>query len=59
MKKGRYFKSRREYENATGQRFNPNVPSFSVTGSLAGMRKLYWGYACDVVRVGAYIYKVN
>lgn len=59
MKKGRFYKSKREYEARTGARFNPNAPSISVTGSLSGMRKLYWGYACDVVRVGAYIYKVN
>lgn len=59
MKKGRYFKSKREYEKVTGKRFSPNVPNISVTGSVTGMRKLYWGYDCDVVRVGAYIYKVN
>lgn len=60
MKKGRYFKSRREYENAGGDaRFTHNCPSIHVTGSVKGMRAHFWGYECDVVRVGSYIYKVN
>ena len=59
MERGRYFKSKREYERQTGKTFNDNVPSISVTGSVRGMRKTQWGKYCDVVRVGNYIYKVN
>ena len=28
------------------------------SGRVIGMRKLFWGYECDVVRVGSWIYKV-
>ena len=34
-------------------------PNFSATGSVAGMRKLYYGYKCDLVRYKGYYYKVN
>lgn len=27
--------------------------------SIAGMRRDFWGYKCDVVRVGQWIYKAN
>ena len=60
MKKGRYFNSLREYENANGNTHDiKNRPSIHVSGSVSGMRKLYWGYKCDVVRIGEYIYKAN
>ena len=36
-----------------------NKPSFSTTGSVAGMRKLYYGYNCDLVRYRGFYYKVN
>lgn len=57
--RGRYFKSEREYMNATGQSVSRNAPSIHYTGSVRGMRKLFWGYRCDVVRVGKYIYKAS
>lgn len=56
---GRYYKSLQEWRNAGGNGQYKDKPSISVTGSVRGMRKLYWGYKCDVVRVGAWIYKVN
>jgi len=33
-------------------------PSFSASGSVTGMRKLYYGNDAYLVRCGAYIYKV-
>ena len=57
--KGRYYKSRCEVENATGRKFNcDDHPSIHISGSVLGMRKLYWGYNCDVVRIGDWVYKV-
>lgn len=56
--KGRYFKSEKEYTVMTSKRVDRNSPNIHVSGSVRGMRKLYWGYECDVVRVGNYIYKV-
>lgn len=35
-----------------------NYPNFSVTGSVTGMRKLYYGNDALLVRCGSYIYKV-
>lgn len=55
--RGRYFKSEREYRNATGQNVSRSAPSIHYSGSVRGMRKLFWGYSCDVVRIGKYIYK--
>lgn len=57
--KGRYFKSEKEYTAMTGEKVDRNSPSVHVSGSVRGMRKLFWGYECDVVRVGEYIYKVR
>ena len=57
--RGRYYKSEKEYRNATGQNISRNAPSISCTGSVRGMRKLFWGYRCDVVRAGKYIYKAS
>lgn len=57
---GRYFNSMREYENAGGSKRDIiNKPCIHRTGSVSGMRKQFWGYACDVVRVGNWIYKVS
>lgn len=57
---GHYYSSLKQYENITGRHFNKNAcPSISITGSVRGMRELFWGYKCDVVRVGRYVYKVN
>ena len=27
--------------------------------NITGMRKLYWGYECTIVKAGAYIYKID
>lgn len=35
-----------------------NYPNFSVTGSVIGMRKLYYGQSALLVRCGRYIYRV-
>lgn len=60
MKRGRYFSSLKEYVSAGGNASDiKNYPSISVTGSVKGMRRDFWGYECDVVRVGKWIYKVN
>lgn len=59
MARGRFFRSKKEMENRIGS--VPDIlnhPSISVTGSVYGMRKLYWGFECDVVRIGSYIYKI-
>ena len=56
---GRYFKSEKEYINARGRRVDRNAPCIHVSGSVAGMRKLFWGYKCDVVHVGQWIYKMS
>lgn len=34
-------------------------PNFSKTGSVTGMRKLYYGQGSLLVRCGAYIYNVT
>ena len=36
-----------------------NAPSFSATGSVSGMRRMYYGYECDLVKYDGYYYKVN
>ena len=36
-----------------------NCPSFSVTGSVTGMRAKFYGNNALLVRCGQYIYKVN
>lgn len=56
--RGMYFKSEKEYTDARGKKVDRNSPRIHVSGSVKGMRKLFWGYECDVVRVGNYIYKV-
>jgi len=58
-KHGRYFKSKKALRNATGKAIHPNWPSIHVGGSVRGMRKLFWGDECDVVRAGNYIYRVS
>ena len=59
-RRGRYYRSLKEYMQATGKTIDrENTPSIDVTGSVYGMRKLYWGFECDVVRIGHYIYKAN
>lgn len=58
---GHYYHSLNEYERRAGMsgKYIKNNPCIHVTGSVKGMRKQFWGYQCDVVRVGNYIYKVN
>jgi hypothetical protein len=34
-------------------------PNFSVTGSIKGMRKIYYGKDALLVRKGSYIYNVT
>ena len=48
------------YMNKTQKRiYNlSQYPNFSVTGSVAGMKKLYYGKDALLVRSGAFIYKV-
>ena len=59
-RRGRYFKSYRKYRNATGQTIDrEKAPSIHCTGSVRGMRKQFWGYECDVVRIGQWIYKAS
>lgn len=59
-KRGRYFHSLREYENAGGNASGiRNAPCIHISGSVRGMRKQFWGYACDVVRVGNWVFKAN
>lgn len=36
----------------------PQYPNFSVTGSIEGMKKKYYGKNALLVRSGSYIYKV-
>ena len=47
-----YVKDRHKYRLG-------DCPSFSVTGSVTGMRKMYYGDNAILVRCGQYIYKVN
>lgn len=44
---------------AGGNKYVVNCPCIHVSGSIAGMRRNFWGYKCDVVRVGQWIYKAN
>jgi hypothetical protein len=58
---GHYYHSLKEYERRVGMsgKYIKNNPCIHVTGSVKGMRKQFWGYRCDVVKVGNYIYKVG
>ena len=47
--------SREEGERLDIDRF----PNFSVTGSITGMRKLYYRHNALLVRCGSYIYNVS
>ena len=58
-RRGRYYRSEKEYMNATGHRVPKSSPCIHISGSVRGMRKQFWGYSCDVVRVGQWIYKVS
>lgn len=58
---GHYYRSLNEYVRMVGMsgKYIKNNPCIHVTGSVKGMRKQFWGYQCDVVRIGNYIYKVD
>ena len=59
---GRYFRSKREAENAgynVSEAVLKHRASIHYTGSVSGIRKLSWGYKCDVARIGSYIYNLN
>lgn len=58
-RKGKYYKSLRSWINAGGSNDIFNCPCIHITGSVKGMRKQFWGYECDVVRIGNWIYKAN
>ena len=43
-----------------GKRVRINrFPNFYITGSVRGMKRLYYGYDCLLVRCGNYIYNVT
>ena len=43
-----------------GDRINiSQFPNFSRTGSISGMKKLYYGHDALLVRCGSYIYNVD
>lgn len=45
---------------ADGERYNINgYPSFHRTGSIAGMRRQFYGQNALLVRCGSYIYNVT
>lgn len=56
---GHYYKSLKAWINAGGSKYVVNCPCIHISGSVAGMRRDFWGYKCDVVRVGQWIYKAN
>lgn len=59
---GHYYKSAKEASRAgwnLSDEFLSRMPSMSATGSVRGMRKMFWGYDCSVVKIGAYIYKLE
>lgn len=43
-----------------GKRCNINdFPNIDISGSVTGMKKLYWGEDAKVVRCGSYYYNVT
>lgn len=45
---------------ADGERFSiDNFPNISASGSVMGMKNLYWGINALCVRCGGYIYNVT
>ena len=53
---GCYFSSAKKYFYARGKMPSTKRPCIHVSGSIRGMRKLFWGYDRDVVRSGNYYY---
>ena len=43
-----------------GERYNiSNYPNFHISGSVKGMKNLYYGKNCLLVKCGDYIYNVS
>ena len=43
-----------------GKKLNiDNYPSFSASGNIKGMKKLYYGQNCLLIKCGSYIYNVT
>ena len=59
MKKGKVYSLKQWLENGGSMADLNNKPSFAISGSVAGMRKLYYGYTCDLVKFRGFYYKVN
>jgi len=58
--RGKYYQSLRSYAAATGRTVDTDkCPSIHISGSMKTMRRLYWGYRCDVVCIGRYYYAVE
>lgn len=58
MKRGKVY-TLKEWLNRGGKISDlNNAPAFSVTGSVSGMRKLYYGYKCDLVKHNGYYYVI-
>lgn len=58
FRRGKYPVKRMSPED--GKRVNiDSFPNFSATGSVMGMKNLYYGLDAKLVRCGAYIYNVS
>ena len=58
--RGHYYQSLRSYAKATGRMVDVDkCPSIHISGSIKTMRKLHWGYRCDIVCIGRYYYAVD
>ena len=50
----------KKMSNEQGKRVRiDRFPNFHATGSIRGMKRLYYGNDCLLVRVGSYIYNVT
>lgn len=59
MKKGKVYSLKQWLAIGGSMADLNNKPNFASSGSVAGMRKLYYGYTCDLVRYRGFYYKVN
>ena len=55
MTKGKTFYIRKRDRDLSKE----NLPFAGPQPSVIGMRRLFWGHACDIAIQGAYIYKLN